>query len=257
MWRARVLVAFGLVATGLTGCGGGDDGGEVTTAAAPCAVDALASGPMTTADGGLLLPPVPRPDDWVAPDQVAFDWDQDGTPDTLAFDQDARTIRVEWADGALTVTGIRSDFAGEPGQPLAPDGDPFLDQPTESGPPADTPRAAPVPAAVADVTGDEALDLLVVDGGTASVVVGAGAAASSVTVDQAAIGEDVTGWRNPPHTPVPPPGFSSDQVPVPYDQATIVPRWDLTGDGIDDWVVESNLGRALGPATAYAGKPCA
>jgi len=26
---------------------------------------------------------------------------------------------------------------------------------------------------------------------------------------------------------------------------------------VDDWVVQSDLARALGPQTAYAGKPCA
>ncbi len=246
-----------MFALATTACGGGGEGGDVTTAAVACAVDPGSSGPLTTADGGLLIPPVPAPADWVEPAQDGFDWDLDGAADALAFDQDAGEIRVEWADGSLTVTGIRSDFAGEPGQPLEPDGDPFLDQPTESGPPPDGPRAAPVPAAVADVTGDGALDLLVVDDGTASVVVGAGDTATTVTVSQGAIGDEVPGWRSPPVTPVPPPGYSDDQIPVPYDQATVVPRWDLTGDGIDDWVIESNLPRALGPATAYAGKPCA
>ena len=247
-------------ALALSGCGG-DGGGSVTAAAATCTVATDPTGPMVTAEGGLLLPPVPAPADWVEPDQVDFDWDADGASDTLGFDQDAGTIVVTWADGSVTVRGVRSDFAGEPGQPIEPDGDPFLEQPTEAGPPSeaaiDADRAAPIPAAVADVTGDGLLDLLVVDEGIASVVVGAGADSATVDVDEAAIGIEVAGWRNPPVVPVPPTGAASDQPPVPYDQATILPRWDLTGDGVADWVIESNLPRALGPQTAYAGQPCA
>ena len=97
------------------------------------------------------------PDGWVDPPQVGFDWDGDGAPDTLGFDQDAGAIVVTWADGSLTVTGVRSDFTGQPGQPVEPGGDPFLEQPSESGPPSEEAveagLAAPVPAAVADVTG--------------------------------------------------------------------------------------------------------
>ena len=75
-------------------------------------------------------------------------------------------------------------------------------------------------------------------------------------VDQADIGTEVTGWQSPPIVPVAPAGYSEDQPAVPYDQATILPRWDLDGDGVDDWVVQSDLPRALGPQAAYTGKPC-
>lgn len=249
-----------LLAFGLTACGG-DDGTAVTAAAPTCSVDSAASGPLTTEDGALFTPPVAAPDDWVDPPQEDFDWDGDDAADSLGFDQAAGTIVVTWADGSLTVTGVRSDFTGEPGQPVEPGGDPFLEQPTESGPPSEDATeeglAAPVPAAVADVTGDGLLDLLVVDDGIASVVVGAGADSASVSVAQSAIGTEVEGWRNPPVVPADPSGTTFDQPPVPYDQATIVPRWDVTGDDVADWVIESNLPRALGPVTAYAGKPCA
>ncbi len=260
--RRTAVGATGLVvlALGLTACGG-DDSTAVTAAATTCAVDPGPSGPLTTEDGAFFTPPVAAPDGWVDPPQESFDWDSDGAPDTLGFDQDAGAIMVTWADGSLTVTGVRSDFAGQPGQPVEPGGDPFLEQPTENGPPSeeavDDGLAAPVPAAVADVTGDGLLDLLVVDDGTASVVVGAGADSASVSVAQSAIGTEVVGWRSPPVVPEDPSGQTFDQPPVPYDQATIVPRWDLTGDGVADWVIESNLPRALGPVTAYEGKPCA
>lgn len=245
---------------GLTACG--DDGGTAVTAAATtCTVDTGGSGPLTTEEGALFVPPVPAPDDWIDPPQQDFDWDEDGRPDTLGFDQEGQMVAVTWADGSLTVTGVRSDFTGEPGQPVEPGGDPFLEQPTEAGPPSEESiedgLAAPVPAAVADVTGDGHLDLLIVDDGTASVVVGAGPDSASISVAQAAIGQAVEGWRNPPIVPRDPSDPTFDQPAVPYDQATIVPRWDLTGDGVADWVIESNLPRALGPIVAYAGKPCA
>ena len=259
--RRSTAAASGLLLLALAlGACGGDDGTSLTAAATTCTVGPDATGPMVTPEGGLLLPPVAAPANWVEPDQVAFDWDADGAPDTLGFDQDAATIVVTWADGSLTVRGVRSDFAGEPGQPVEPGGDPFLEQPTEAGPPSEdsieADLAAPIPAAVADVTGDGLLDLIVVDEGVASVVVGAGADAATLDVDEAAIGTEVTGWRNPPVVPVPPSGAAADQPPVPYDQATVLPRWDLTGDGVADWVIESNLPRALGPQTAYAGQPC-
>ena len=181
---ATGLVLLALV---LAGCGD-EDGSAVTAAATTCAVDRDASGPLTTEAGALFVPPVAQPADWLEPPQEAFDWDADGAPDTLGFDQDAGAVVVTWADGSLIVTGIRSDFAGQPGQPVEPGGDPFLDQPTESGPPSpesvEEGLAAPIPAAVADVTGDGLLDLLVVDDGTASVVVGAGADSASVSVAQ-------------------------------------------------------------------------
>jgi hypothetical protein len=256
---ATAAAAAGFLILTLSACGDAEGPGAAAQGA-PCEVDDVATGPMVTADGGLLVPPVPPPSDWEQPDQEGFDWDGDGSGDSLAFDQQAAAVTVSWADGSLTVTDVRSDFAGEAGQPLDENGDPFLDQADEDGPPAeaseDAGTAAPTPAAVADVTGDDQLDLLVIQDGIVSVVVGEGAASATTTVDQADIGVEVTGWRNPPIVPVAPPGYSDDQPAVPYDQATIVPRWDLTGDGVDDWVVQSDLARALGPQTTYAGKPC-
>jgi hypothetical protein len=259
-WAASLGAAVVVLGLTLSACGDDRGGDAVTAGATTCTVATDPSGPMTTADGGLLVPPVAAPGEWVDPPQQGFDWDGDGAADSLGFDQADGSVSVTWADGALTVTGVRSDFTGEPGQPVEPGGDPFLEQPTESGPPSESAvedgLAAPIPAAVADVTGDDLLDLIVVDGGTVSVLVGAGADSASVSVAQDAIGDEVAGWRNPPIVPEAPAGFSQDQPAVPYDQATIVPRWDLTGDGVADWVVESNLPRALGPVTAYAGRPC-
>jgi hypothetical protein len=258
--RAAGLGATAVVlALTLTACGDGE-GSDEAAQASPCEVDAEATGPMLTDAGGLLVPPVAPPADWEDPPQEGFDWDGDGSGDTLAFDQEGAAVSVTWADGSLTVTGVQSDFAGEAGQPLDEDGEPFLDQPDEDGPPSDESEdaglAAPTPAAVADVTGDDRLDLLVIDGGVVSVVVGDGSESETVTVAQADIGTAVRGWRNPPVVPASPGDFSDDQPAVPYDQATIVPRWDLTDDGVDDFVVQSDLPRALGPQTAYAGKPC-
>ncbi len=258
--RRSVLLVTAVLLAGVA-CGDNGGSNQVSTgAAAGCTVGPEPSGPLVD-DGGLVLPDVAPPADWVAPPQTGFDWDGDGAEDVLAFDQAAAEIRVEWADGALTVTGVRSDFTGEPGQPIEPGGDPFLEQPTESGPPppdvVDEGLAAPIPAAAADVTGDDQLDLLVVDGGTAAVVVGLGEDSVDTTVAVERIGGDVAGWRNPPVVPRPPSGTSADQLPVPYDQATVVPQWDLTGDEVDDWIVVSHLPRAQGPVAAYAGKPCA
>jgi hypothetical protein len=259
-WAAFGASAVVLVLT-VSACGDADGPETGVAQGGPCEVDDAATGPMTTDAGGLLTPPVPQPSDWVDPPQTGFDWDGDGAGDTLGFDQDAGSVSVTWADGSLTVTGVRSDFAGEAGQPLDENGDPFLEQPNESGPPSESAEdaglAAPVPAAVADVTGDDLLDLLVVDHGTVSVVVGQGSDSTTVEVAQEDIGSEVTGWRNPPVVPESPAGFSDDQPAVPYDQATILPRWDLTDDGVADWVVQSDLPRALGPQAAYAGKPCA
>lgn len=255
---ATLVVLLAGSVGGLAACGRDERPTQVQAGAVAC--DPTPTGPLTDEAGGLLAPGTPRPDGWQPPAQDGFDWDGDGRGDHLAFDQDAATVAVVWAQGSLTVRGVRSDFAGEAGQPVEPGGDPFLDQPTESGPPSPESvaqgTAAPVPAAVADVTGDGRLDLLVVDGGTAAVVAGQGAATPSTVVRLDQIGEAVPGWRNPPVVPVAPPGFSDDQPPVPYETATVSPRWDLTGDGIDDWVVESILARARGPLAVYAGKPC-
>jgi hypothetical protein len=256
-------MAFGATAVAITltlsACGDADGPGAGAQGG-PCDVDGDASGPMLTDTGGLLVPPVAPPSGWEDPPQEGFDWDGDGAGDTLAFDQQGAAVTVTWADGSLTVTGVQSDFAGEAGQPLDEDGEPFLAQPDEDGPPSEASEeaglAAPTPAAVADVTGDDQLDLLVIDGGIVSVVVGRGAASETVSVAQADIGTVVAGWRNPPVVPQSAGELSDDQPAVPYDQATIVPRWDLTEDGVDDFVVQSDLPRALGPQAAYAGKPC-
>ena len=83
---AATALGLAVLVLGLVGCGD-DDGTAVTAAATACRVDPGPSGPLTTEAGALFVPPTPRPQDWVEPPQEGFDWDADGAPDTLGFDQ--------------------------------------------------------------------------------------------------------------------------------------------------------------------------
>ena len=241
--------AVGLVAVALllTACGGGDDDGTVSargqagstaTASAPsttvatggpCTVARGPTGPITTFGFVLQQDRVP-PVDWSAPPQEGFDWNGDGAADRLVLDPAGQVV-VDWGVGSLTVTGVEVAF---------PDGA----------------ELSPVPAAVADVTADGALDLIVVHEGSAGVVVGEGPASETLTVAHDRIGQDVNGWLSPPIRPESPPGVTGEQPLVPLPTASVVPQWDLTGDGVADWRVDSLVRRADGPVAYYAGQAC-
>jgi hypothetical protein len=222
-----MLVA--LLVAGAGACGAGDEHVAVGSSSGPvCSNDLGATGPIE-ALGFSAQGPEPQPADWAEPLQQGFDWDGDGRADSLEVDGAAAEVRLEWADGSLVVTGVPSDFG--PDQ---------VDVPV-------------VPAAVADVTGDEQLDLVVAARGTAAVVVGGGAGRGAQEVAFSAIGEDVAGWRSPPLR-LSLPGRPA--LDVPFATGTVKPMWDITGDGIDDFRVYSEVRRAEGPAAFYAGRDC-
>jgi hypothetical protein len=231
-------LVLGIVSTLLVGgCGSGDEvdtAAPTTSTSAPapppappetgqaCTVSAEASGPLR--ELGFEREGVGQPPPgWVDPVGARFDWDADGAADTIQIDTVLGVVRIGWSGGTLEVTGVRTDFSDEP-------------------------EVSVRPAAVADVTGDGMPDLIVAHEGTAAVLVGPGADAASGTVAFADIGTAVPGWQSPPVQPA--------DVRIPLDTGTVEPLWDLTGDGVDDFAVYSEVRRAQGPAAFYAGKRC-
>ncbi len=190
----------------------------------PCDVEPSESGPLL--QFGVVPQGVGAPPTGWDQDQQAFDWNQDGQSDDLVLADEA--VSVVWDGGSLTISDVRVDFSDEP-------------------------ETEVTPAAVADVTGDGRPDLLLAHNGEVAVVVGAGNESATSDAAFADIGDTVNGWTSPP-VEITPPG--EDPTLEPLASATVIPLWDVTGDGINDYAANSVIRRANGRFFVYAGKPC-
>jgi len=187
---------------------------------------------------GTLYPSPTAPDGWQSSRVTPFDWNQDGTADELVVRDDRVVVR--WAAGELAVTGVRTDwytrpYADESGRVAKMEGEEgkvYSDRHT--------------PAAVGDVTGDGLVDLVVSNLGHTSVLIGAGAGASSGEVTFGDLGINSKGWHSPP-VKAPNGAF------VPYAIADVEVIWDVNGDGARDFAVTKlpYPGDRAGPRTVY------
>lgn len=198
--------------------------GDPTPGPPVCAVDPDPSGPLL--EFGVLPQSVGTPPPGWGSDQAEFDWNGDGHDDALVLVDE--TVVVDWDGGSLTISGVRVDFSDEP-------------------------ETEVTPAAVADVTGDARPDLILANDGEVAVVVGGGTESVTVEADFVDVGEGVNGWRSPPVELTPP---GEEPVVEPLSTATVLPLWDVTGDGIADYSASSIIRRANGRFFVYAGKPC-
>lgn len=154
------------------------------------------------------------PAGWTEADSRPFDWDGDGHNDSLSFDRAASRATVHLASGSLTITGVSN------------------------------------PAAVADVTGDGRVDLIVTDHGEVRVLVGGQSSdVGTSTITFTDIGAGAAGWLSPP-------GADAVGTQVPHDDATIRPLWDIDGDGVNDFAVLSASRRSAGAIARYHGRAC-
>lgn len=231
--RAALAAAIAAVAVALAGCGPGgpaDPDERVAASGAPprCSSELGPTGPVE-ALGFDAAPSTDLDQAWEAPGDGTFDWDGDGTVDRLVVDRGASTVSVEWDEGSFTVTGVRSDFGPDE-----------VDSPV-------------VPATVAEVTGDDHPDLIVAEDGVVAVLAGDGRAPGGGLVPFDEIGTAVPGWSSPPTTVE---AVGQEPVSVPFATGTVVAMGDVSGDGIDDFRVYSEVRRARGPAAFYEGRRC-
>jgi hypothetical protein len=228
-----------------------------------------------------------RADGWLPTDQHAFDFDGDGSQDQFSVDVEAGTAGVVTAAGELLVTGLALgevvfneyppvNDPPEPNAPTLPPGEAPASESeqtstTSEAPavhdvagittrnrhePYDVPQgevaAGTLPVAVHDVTGDGWLDLLVVNDRQVAVVVGSPeVVARNIAFD--AIDDDSAGWTSPP-IGVAVEGSGSTTAPALDGQFS--PLWDISGDGVNDFLLQAAVERAAGPVYYYAGKPC-
>ncbi len=172
------------------------------------------------------------PEGWEEPDRDVFDWDGDGTTDTLVLADD--TVTLTWATGQVVVTGVQTDYLSRPA--VDDDGREFHFYPNTYGE-AEL-AARHIPAAVGDVTGDGLGDLVVFHGGHTAVMIGQGAATPSRTLAFDDVGRTTLGWRSPPVRLA-----GGDRVvdqddflfPAPVGDLAVL--WDVNGDGAREFSV--------------------
>jgi hypothetical protein len=186
-----------------------------------------------------------------------FDWDRDGSTDRLTIGDPDGTVTLSWGARSLTVTGVHTDFT----TPVSDDdGAVYViggHGPGSAEESADSNR----PAAVADVTGDGWLDLIVTHRGTAAVMAGAGDLTRTGTLSFDQLGVETAGWRSPPVRGPQQHDSAGDAATTPRLQPTPIGNvsiWDdVDGDGAEGFMVGSLLDRTIGPVVLYAGVPCA
>jgi hypothetical protein len=205
----------------------------------------------TTMLSSYWYPPYPKfpepPPGWAPAD--TFDWDGDGTPDSLTVA--GHEVVVDWGAGQVVVEGVVTDFFAEPG--IDDDGDVYTIYTQEVA-------AQHVPAAVGDVTGDGRSDLVVFAGGHTAVLVGQGAATPPGRVAFDDVGRSTLGWRSPPqrvpqhYTPEGEPWNERPLNPNPVGDVAVL--WDADGDGASEFSV-TRWHERTGPSVVhFAGVPC-
>lgn len=218
-----------------------------------CRVQGQSSGPLldfrapdsiadvTSADAVAPVGAAAKPIDWSAAQQV-LDWDGDTEPDRIVLGINEAATGI--APGTATIDAV-SDFTITNIKTW----DPYV---------AVQPRVA----ALSDVTGDGIADLIVVRSNVVAVVAGGNVQSLPSVIDFKGLDEVSAAWVSPPA--MVPGAVTADGRQqfgaVPFGSLSVVPLWDITGDGINDFAV---VGMASRSAVAvirgtwyYAGKPC-
>lgn len=177
-----------------------------------------------------------KPPGWQAPPQERFDWTGDGSfTGRLSFDEARHEVTLSWGDGAITITDVPSAKIANPS----------------------TSTPAYTPAAVADVTGDGRLDLIITANDTAAVLTGAGKATPSRRAAFDELGHRDTEWVSPPKPLPVEPRKPEYIISLPVGgELTALPLWDINGDGVNDFGLYMPNSRSQGATLYYTGKPC-
>ena len=203
----------------------------------------------TTLQAQYGYPPYPSfpdpPPDWEPPDPTLFDWDGDGTPDTLTVADD--TVTVDWGTGTITITDIQTDYLTRPA--IDDDGRELRIRDPEIA-------ALHTPAAVGDVTGDGHPDLIVTHGGHTAVLIGQGPNTPTQTLTFNDVGHTTLGWRSPPHRSPGRGGNPEDQWLVPFASGNVEVLWDNDRDGASEFRVARYFDRAGPLIVHFAGVAC-
>lgn len=228
----------------------------------PTTTIGLADLPPCTPDMGSTSEPLETTDDlrprdpqalgltgwWDHDGLEGFDWNDDGAPDSVEVDRSEGSVRLDWGNAALTVTGVRTDFTSRVQDPAG-----FEFGMSDGG------AAETAPVAVGDVTADGRLDLIVVHLGTVAVLAGAGDATPTGEIPFAEVGTQTLGWQSPQQEimgSVAADGSRGSNIFVPYLDAEPALTADLNGDGAADFAALGILERRGTTPFVYFGRPC-
>jgi hypothetical protein len=222
----------------------------------PCVVTSDPSGPLLDIKGPDrpaaqidtqdVLPQgaQPKPANWEPPADE-LDWDGDQQPDAISI-QSVDTGPTT-ASGTVTVHGSREFTVTNvsPGDPRSP--------------------TQPRVAALSDATGDGTADLIVVRANVVAVIAGGDPNALPASIDFSELLGRPGVWISPPVT-VPSGATTPEGNPannrIPGGEASVVPLWDITGDGVNDFAIDGRgphrsptPGQVIG-TWYYAGRRC-